>query len=1322
MRPSDERLYVHTTILSVCAFSASLITTLLPLLYIPREHVALDSYLSAGIQFLLILLPLSTPRIWRPVDPANEEDVAAPEQTCTPFSYFASYQWVDPVVRKGGRRDLELEDLPPLPDYDRAAYMKEKILHARRSTVLRTLLVLFRWHLAKMMLLASLQSFVLFIPPIAMRNVLQYLEEPEKATVSPYAWSLALLIAPILDSVLFQAYILLSTRAIVRVKSAMTQLIFTKVMVMRPGKSSFNAKGEESEHSTGKVSNLLSSDIEQITSARDFFLCIVALPISSILSVVLLYNLLGWPAFAGFAWLVVTLPIPGLLAKRLAVLQKEASEATDARLTLVNESLANIRITKMFGSERAQIQRITELRDAEQRKLWQRNFYSILISIVTDLLPNANMLITFLLYTKVLKKPLTASIAFTAIGFFAITSSSFIWIGFMSRLVIQAVVSMRRIDTFLNEAPERPPASAASQVSTTPKFLNATVSWGKDTFELKNLNLTFPPGLNLIVGPTGSGKSSLLAALLGEMDITTGDVHLPRQGGVSYVSQTAWLQNATIRNNILFGSSFDPKRYRQTLEACALLSDLALLDHGDDTEVGEAGVTLSGGQKQRLALARALYASTQIVLLDDVLSALDGGTGKHCFEKAICGPLAKDRTLILVTHNVALCTEKATQIVQLQDGQARLKTVQSMTNLASLPQQEAPEAEPQLKPHTDMGKTVRLAPVKLVQDEERASGRISRLESFRLVKLFGSPIFIAAMVVATFAYQGTDVAKNYWLGRWSDAYSERVRALVFKSDGSVHVDYYLTVYAIVVTSIAIANAITNCFFYHGIWVAAGKLHSNLLHAVFYAPLSWYDRTPVGRIVNRFAKDVRSLDSAIVSWLRMVSNYALNVLFKIFSIGAVMPLFYIPAMIVSVGGLLIGEAYTKASISCKRLVSTTESPLLSHFGDAISGIVTIRAFGYEKRFTKEVEKRIDVHTRPLETLYSLNRWVQVRADFLGSFITFSASILALRQGNIAPGLVGFSLSMANDFSTSVLYLVRTLNELEIELNSFQRVKDYTQLEQEEPYTEEKEPNAAWPKTGAIELNKVRVSYSLDGPLVLKDVSVSIRGGEKVGIVGRTGSGKSTFGLTLLRFTHLVGGSIVLDGVDISDVNLETLRKRVTIIPQDPILFSGTVRSNLDPFGEMQDETLTEALQHCGINPSESGTTTPVQTEGVRRITLDTVVKSNGDNFSQGQRQILALARAIVRRSKVIILDEATASVDFETDQRIQAALQTQFSGASILTIAHRLNTIADYDKILVLDKGRVVQFDSPRVLVKEEGLFQDMVMKSKDKDILLALMQ
>lgn len=1375
--------YRHTIFLTVAFLS--IIPTLIgaerdvwpKLLFHPNPSQLIEmrdgGEVRVGLGLALLVSIILTPRVWYPVDPYDEKEVASPEQTASFASYILSYSWIGDLVLKAFYKDIHPEDLPSIPDYDRGKLWAQKILKDQKKSTLRTLISLMRYDICFMTMTSFSIGASKFISPFAMRQLLAYLEQSQEHTVTPWVWVALLFVGPIVSACCFEFYIFNSTRLIVRVKAALTQSLLLKTMKIRFTSAASNRKEDDSkgdtkkaltspEHSkVGMINNLMSTDLDQLTEARDFFLLIGSAPIELVFAVWFLYDLLGWSSLVGVALMLLSMAVPGITAKILARIQVKSRKATDARIGMTTEVLNSIRIIKYSGLENAFMDRIREKRELELKYAIRSRIWSLFFNCITALLPVMNMLVTFAIYTHIMKKPLSASLTFTAISLFGILRGQFSWLAFVMKALVNAGVSFDRIDKFIHEeeeletiqSPQNYSEGSPITASGVLGYKNATLSWSKpgseddNHFRLSAMSIECTPGtLTVVSGPVGSGKTSFLLGLLGEMRLLGGQICLPRDQGVAYVSQTPWLQNATIKDNILFGSEYDEKRYKAVLEACALATDIEMFAIGDLTEVGERGVTLSGGQKARLALARAVYSPAKIVLLDDVLSALDVGTMKTVVQKCIRGEVLRDRTVVLVTHHVSLVAAAAHQIVALNDGSlvsagppALFPDLLSSDKMENTDAAEAEDisrmATESLAPSDDL-----TAPAlqngtaskkgKLVLEEERAVGRVPKKLVMEYLKQIGGP-FVLLLIGFCIALELVSLSVSFYVGLWSDAY---------RHPEEVNINRWIAGYAAILCLNSLLTGITYGLSYWGQWIAARSFHERLVKAILFAPVRFFDTTPIGRIINRFSKDVRSVDESLGAYLQVTFVYVLEASMVMIILSSLVPAFLVPTILVCILGFVVGEMYVRAQMAVNRIVSVKESPLISHFNDTIQGVITIRAFSCQQRFLKENLKRIDNYTLPQQTLYNLNRWLGVRINGLTAIVGVSAGTIALTSTHLPAGILGFSLVNALGFSSTVLYTVRYFNNLEVELNSLERVHEYIQIKQETPATSENQPPASWPTDGDLKVRDLSVRYSEDGPDVLHRISFEIKPRERIGVVGRTGAGKSSLALSLLRFTERSEGSITINGRDIEKVNLDSLRQRITIIPQDPVLFSGTIRTNLDPFGDIDDSELQWALEGCGLigsdsgidsgigSESNSGTVTPVAQEsgkGTKNITLDTKITAGGDNLSQGQRQLLAFARALVRRSKLVILDEATSSTDHKTDERIQRTLKTSFPDSTILCIAHRLRTVMSFDKILVLENkgngGEVAEFDTPaNLLQKEDGALYALAKKSGEFDELLSL--
>ncbi|OGM49209.1 ABC multidrug transporter [Aspergillus bombycis] len=1327
-------LYRHINAVVLALFLLACVQDLVPLLIVGATSGL--SVLRGGLIVCLaavLIVAAATPRPRRLFvpDPENEETETvhevSPEETCSLFSYYCSYEWLTYVILRGCRRDLTMDDLPPLP----------------RGKTFRTLCRLLQTEIKSMMCWSSVTAVLDFVAPYSMLRLLAYLETPDEAILHPALWVALLFIGPMSRSLCYQQYIFTATRLLVRVNVSLVQEIYQTAMRSylyddsivetntedRPKSSRKmrdSAKGAP-KSSQANITSLMSYDVDAIYNSRDIFFVVTAAPIATTVAVIFLYRMLGWPSLLGVSALLCLSPLPALASRRVSRIQRSVMQATDVRLSKISEYLNSIRTLKYFGWEHAAMDSINEARGVEQRRLWKRSVYAAAISMAGDLLPMVSLLVMFSVFVLFTNDTLRAATAFTSLSIMETLRSQFVWLSNISRASAQGAESLRRVDRFFDTAMEikhHPEGPLELKHAT---FRRTPIA----AFRLHDVSVRFRPrALNVVTGPTGSGKTSLLLSLLGETVLESGTASCPRD--VAYVPQAPWLQNDTIRENITFFSPFDKARYNAVIEASGLVQDLRQLPAGDRTVVGEKGTSLSGGQKQRVSLARALYSQSSTLLLDDIFSALDTHTTTLVYDKCFRSGLLSDRTVVLITHYPA-ALQDAELLVRLDHGKA--STVETPSNLpqtllqrtgCSTPATDTDSVslgnpliveEPYDAPSEP---TTTIAPAHEQQNpqigriakETSATGRVPRTLALQYMLLFGGPCYAPVAMAVTIAVQLAYFAITYWLSIWMGAYEK------YENPNSL---YYLGVYAAAIILFLLLQLSGNLLYQYGSWTAAKKMHRRLVTAVLSAPISWFDQNPIGRLINRFGNDTRSLDTVLIDWLRMSIENGLRFLLRIASVASIMPIFALPAAVICTVGFVIGEMYTRTQVSIKRLTSINYSPVFSHFTDSLSGLCVIRARkDMDLVFQRLLAEKLAVHARSAETQYNCNRWISVRSDFCAASVAAAAGCVAYFWSGPA-GLVGFSLTNAIGLSQNILNLVRTMNELEVELNCFQRVREYTDIEPEE-HLEAKSSSvvpASWPTSGRVEFHNVTARYQDDGPDVLRNVSFVANPGERIGLVGRTGSGKSTLGLSLLRFVNLAAGQITIDGVDITTILLNRLRTSVTLIPQEPVLFSGDVHSNLDPFGASSETELASALAACtSIHVPDHAH----PTKTTRPLALDTAVAANGENFSQGQRQVLSLARAMCRRSKVVLLDEATASVDHETDMHMQRVLREMFPDCTIIAIAHRLRTIMDYDRVLVMADGEIVENDTPANLVKQEGIFWDMLRNTGEYDELVQMIE
>ncbi|OBZ89252.1 ATP-dependent bile acid permease [Choanephora cucurbitarum] len=1337
--------------------------------------------ITGAIDLLLIILIVNETRL-APTKPIITEDgrVLSSENWSSIYSRFM-FSWVNVMMKEGYRRTLNENDLVELPANNKAKNTLAKYNQNKASpNMVWTLAKTFRWELFCQALYCLSWSLLIFGPPFFLNKIIRYIEDPQGEPVkTAFLYVLGLFITNGCQSLLLQQGLYIGRTLGIRIQSVVIGEVFSKSLRRRDDSGGSNAdKADEKEkEAKGNVNNLLSVDAQKIAEVVAYIFYLYCYPLQIVFCIWSLYELLGNAALWGVLVMVACQPLTYFLSSRFESSHSSVMSATDKRLKLMNELLAAIRIVKFFAWEKEFKNRIIDAREKELKAIRSRLMLFMWMVCSWFLIPILIMVCVFYVFT--LDNILTASVAFTALALFNTFRAALDEFPLIITLILQANVSVKRVEKFLAEdeveIPDQRNADAANKGVTIGFINNATFSWehnkdGSNKASIKNLNLNFPVGkLSVVCGPTGSGKTTLISSLLGETFCMSGKAVLPRiipnktsplggaVSGIAYVAQTAWLQNCSIRDNILFGLPFDQDRYEKVLYMTALTRDLEILEFGDDTEVGEKGITLSGGQKQRVAIARAVYSQASTVILDDCLSAVDAHTAKHLYEHCLMGELMKHRTVILVTHHVGLCLSGASYVVALKDGEvvdaglpkdllksgalgeelAKAEEAKAITN-----EEVAVEGPIPVVPKTMVKKENVNGGGKLTKDEERAEGGVAWYVYKTYINSSGGNWFWITVILLFCLCQACVLAQDYWIKVWSAAYGHpqdgkinstyvdhnaisilgRSSLALFYSQSysespeqQVDVTYYLGVYFVIGLVAAVMTALRMAILFMGNLKASRRIHSQLLDRILRAKVRFYDTTPLGRIVNRFSSDLATIDQEVGPSLSFLLFSIVATLCVILLVSSVTPAFLIPGAVIAVMFWAIGSYYLSTSRDMKRLNSVSRSPIYVQFNESVNGVATIRAFGSQHRFIIENHNKIDNNNRPFLWMWATNRWLHCRVDLLGAFVGFCTGfVLLLGRNWVDPGLAGLSLSYSLTFTHHILWVVRCYAMNEMNMNAIERVHEYLDVEKEPPtHIPATEPSPSWPEHGSIEVKDLVMQYAPENPPVLRNISFKVNPREKIGIVGRTGSGKSTLALSIFRFMEPTQGSIKIDGVDIHKIGLNSLRSRLTIIPQDPVLFSGTLRSNLDPFDQHDDAELWAALKRSHLIDE--------QEDGENAITLESPVTENGSNWSQGQRQLIALARALVKKSGLIILDEATSSVDFDTDHKIQQTIRAEFTNSVLLCIAHRIRTVADYDRILVLDHGEVKEFDTPyRLMQQKDSIFHQMCMRSGEYDDLLAI--
>ncbi|TPX38128.1 hypothetical protein SmJEL517_g00165 [Synchytrium microbalum] len=861
-----------------------------------------------------------------------------------------------------------------------------------------------------------------------------------------------------------------------------------------------------------------------------------------------------------------------------------------------------------------------------------------------------------------------------------------------------------------------------------------------NAFKLHDIDVAIEKGsLVAIIGTVGAGKSSFLNAIIGEMRKSSG-TGVFVGGTISYCAQQPWIRNDTLRNNgngeildillfddcngkiiyttllVLFGKPMDEKRYANVLRDCALERDLEILQGGDMAEIGERGINLSGGQKARVGLARAVYQDTDIVLMDDVLSAVDSGVGKSLFDNCILGAL-KGKTRILVTHALqylprvdkilvmsgGTIVEQGTYKELMADKYSYLSANQDAWNspspLSSAESVQRRRSSVKVIETEIATKKAAESPAgeKLMSTEEEHKGKITWSAYGTYLKMLGGFWVTFAVVLGLVMAQVTRIGTDQWLVQWTNKR--------FPLDTGSYEGIY------------VALGLSQCLFILGqslVFAYAGanasrRIHNAALEKIFRSPATFFDTTPLGRqvycslqILNRFSKDVDTIDLQLPENFRTMLYTAALTIGNFVLICIIFPIMLAPLIPALIFYGFVQQYYTASSRALRRWDSITRSPLLAHYSEALTGLPTIRAYGIEDRFRKENLKLLDDNNAAYYLYVCIQRWLNIRLEFASSMIIFLTGIFCITERSVlSPASAGLVLSYALTITTSLNWAVRNISQTENNMNSIERLVHYCEsLESEKPdIIPEHRPPASWPSEGKIEIRNLTLRYRDNLPDVIHEISFTVEAGQKLGVVGRTGAGKSSIVVALLRLVEKKSGEILIDNLDVSMMGLHDLRKSISTIPQEPVLFSGTIRSNLDPFDQYSDEAIWAALGQSDMKGVVANT------PGA----LEAAVTENGENWSQGQRQLLCLARALLRKSKIVILDEASASVDGETDEFIRATIRRDFADSTIITIAHRLDTVVDYDKILVLSHGTVLELDTPHNLLSNpNSAFSKMV--------------
>ncbi|KAM6212965.1 multidrug resistance-associated protein 1-like [Sarcoramphus papa] len=1241
--------------------------------------------------------------------PLERDDLFELNESDSPYS-------VCPNFEKQWRKEIQKSTTGLMASYIRRVLFKKTSFH--KPSLILPLWQTFKFLLIKVAFLKVITDILAFMSPQIMKAMIMVSENHPSSYGTGYGYAIALFFVVLSQTLLHQLYQRNNMLTAVKIKTAVVGLIYKKALTL--------ANSSRRNYTTGEIVNLMSADAQQLMELTVNINLLWSAPFQIIMAVVFLWKELGPSVLAGVALLLLVIPINALIAAKVKRLKKSQMRYSDQRIKLLSEMLHGIKILKLYAWEPAYQRKVMSIREREVDVLKSSGYLTTYSMLTLTCIPFMVSLATFGVFFHLDKENvLTATKVFTSISLFNILRLPLFDLPSVISAVAQTKVSLSRLEDFLcAEDLNLEDVNTNYSGNHAVGFIGASFRWEKNGLPvLKNLSVSIPEGsLVAVVGQVGSGKSSFLSAVLGEMEKLEGTVQ--RRGSVAYVSQQAWIQNDSLQENILFGANLNRPYYELVLESCALLPDLEQLPNGDQTEIGERGVNISGGQKQRVSLARAVYSNADLYLLDDPLSAVDVHVGKHLFEKLI-GPsgLLKSKTRILVTHNLMLLPHTDLIIVMEEGRISQMGTYQELiskrANFAELIQvfsaehtseETTPMEASSSKEEGQLGRNLQQRELLKHKDssfdqwkiltnnkENVATGGMKMSVVLKYLQAFNWQ-WMWLTIAAYLGQNALAIGQNLWLSTWT---AETAKVSDF-TEWKPSQNYKLRIYALLGF---IQGLLVCCGAYvltRGSLCASRALHHQLLDNVLHLPLQHFETNPVGQIINRFTKDLFIVDLRFHYYLRTWLNCTLDVIGTILVITSASPLFIVVVIPLGYFYFTIQRYYIASSRQIRRLAGASHSPVISHFSETLLGRSTIRAFGHQERF---IRKNNDVVYENLVCFYNnviSNRWLSVRLEFLGNLMVFFAALFVVLAGNtVSSSTVGLSISYALNIIQSLNFWVRKACEIETNAVSIERVCEYAKMDKEEPWIMSKRPPVGWPDRGIIEFVNYKAQYRKDLGLALNDVSFQTQSKEKVGIVGRTGAGKSTLTNCLFRVLEGSEGKIIIDGIDISTIGLHDLRGNLNIIPQDPVLFSGTLQSNLDPLGKHSDLELWEVLELCDLKDFVQSLPKKLLHE----------ISEGGENLSVGQRQLVCLARVLLRKTKILVLDEATASVDMETDNLVQSTIKREFYNCTILTIAHRLHTVMDSERVLVLDAGRILEYDTPHNLLQQKGAFSEMVAEA-----------
>eukprot|EP00931_Biecheleriopsis_adriatica_P043856 TRINITY_DN2505_c0_g1_i1.p1 TRINITY_DN2505_c0_g1~~TRINITY_DN2505_c0_g1_i1.p1 ORF type:complete len:1331 (+),score=315.55 TRINITY_DN2505_c0_g1_i1:86-4078(+) len=1281
---------------------------------------------------------------------------------------FLSFGWFTPIIDLAFQRNqqgskLEPTDLYPLPAKDTSSRQFERLnnnwqyeLSQDEPSLMRALRKTFFREVLATAWIQLVSTSLQFVSPLLLHKILNFVQNPDsEAKVGGvpvgYLYAVGMVTASFVQGCLSAHYFQMGYRNGMHIRAALILLSFHKALRILPWsppppaappaptpeelrqqqrrccKKKPQAPRQLGVGGMGQMTNIISSDTDKFTFLMPYFNVMWSGALQITIAFTMLYAYVSWALFAGVVVMISFTMLSGYIQAKAKSIQARVMAAKDERLKMEVEMLKIVKVIKLYAWETTIERKVKELRDKELRAQLKFKMVNVFIFISFQLSPVLVSLATFSCYTGLLGKKLDAETAFPALSLFNILRFPLALMPMVLGFYQQALVAKDRMQAFYL-APEVAPRPLPPPTQANAVELKADLVWPDSTVLLSNVNFSVKKGETaVVVGKTGAGKSGLLYALLGELPIAEASGKVFLSGSVGYCAQSAWVRNASLKNNITWGVLDEDERYEAVLDACALRPDLATLPDGDQTMIGDRGINLSGGQKQRVALARAVFADKDIYVLDDVLSALDGHVTNHICQKLFNGPLMRGKTVVLVTHSrramqladsiYAVADKSMQRFSSFEEFRAAgvVDQLDDKEEKEDEPVEEKTPTEKKKKDDSDgKSETKKVAkPKATLQAEQRRAGSVSGSVYLAYMRACGGVVPCGWFMLTIAMSEGSKNMSDVWLSKWTKDGGE--------ASGSV-------VYAL----IALCSAVL-AIVYSTSRIFLGQrgsrtLHEKCVHSLLRATMNFYDKTPNGQILNRLAEDTVILDS------NLPQTMAANLVWY-WKAGAIVVMcmlvgWYLVALMIPMFLLYsrMAKRYLPAVRDLRRLDAAAKSPIFSHFSETMAGVTTIRAMQEQDGATSTNMANLESQMEAYFLNNTAARWLSLRLQCYGTLLVGTVCLVGVYLSTnklLGAGVLGLAITYAMNLSDTLAQVNRESADRETQMVSVERLHNYaTELEQEDVLVEptEARPPASFMKHGEVSVENVTMKYREDLPVVLDGITLKIKQGERVGIVGRTGCGKSSFLSTLMRLVECQGGRFCIDDVDLKTVGLHTLRSKVAIIPQDPAILTGTVRFNLDPFGEFEDGELLNVLDKVQLKERvtpQRGTpnTSPETPDDLRARELqglDSIVQEGGGNYSVGELQLLCMARALLRRRAfagggLLLLDEATSALDSTTDDIIQKIIRQDFSCTTI-TIAHRIQTLMDYDRVVVLRAGKVLEFDTPAELLKKPSEFRSLAQE------------